>query len=144
MDEARTRGRVACRRLAVSFRQILGCVHTGTTSIIPSPSSRLRVSPPLSAGSDRLSLKWFVFDLTTTATPSSGADEGTPFPSESTRAASGHHSLRSGRKEGKTCGGIACPPRVYAFAKRSVGLAMIVGVLSAVGAAHRGLFNGCV
>ena len=32
----------------------------------------------------------------------------------------------------------------YAFAKRSVGLAMIVGVLSAVGAAHRGLFNGCV
>lgn len=52
--------------------------------------------------SDRFRLKWFVFDLTTTATPSSGADEGTPFPSEHTRERHrGHHSLRSGRKEGR-------------------------------------------
>lgn len=87
MDEARTRGRVACRRLAVSFRQILGlCTHFPNPSLPPSlpPCSYpLLVCTSLRpfARSDRFSLKWFVFDLTTTATSSSGADEGTPFPS---------------------------------------------------------------
>ncbi|KYN39936.1 hypothetical protein ALC56_05704 [Trachymyrmex septentrionalis] len=47
----------------------------------------------------------------------SGADEGTPFPSVPTRASSGHHSLRLERKEGKTCGGIACSPRALRVRK---------------------------
>ncbi|EGI57663.1 hypothetical protein G5I_14188 [Acromyrmex echinatior] len=82
---------------------------------------------------------------TSRATPSSGADEGTPFPSVPTRATSGHHSLRLERKEGKTCGGIACSPRALRVRKTLGGFGddhrCVVG---GGGGASRPLFNGCV
>lgn len=84
---ARTRNReteAACRRFAApraSFRQILGYVHTGRAlPSLPPSLHQLSIRPPTPSRptpSDPDRLKWFVFDLTTTAAAVHG---GTLFP----------------------------------------------------------------
>lgn len=86
---ARTRNGAACRRFAApraSFRQILGYVHTESTFSSLRCSIQPTLTPPCypAPRSDRL--KWFVFDLTTTAVAAAAAaavafaDGGTLFP----------------------------------------------------------------
>lgn len=108
---ARTRNReteAACRRFAApraSFRQILGYVHTGRAlPSLPPSLHQLSIRPPTPSRptpSDPDRLKWFVFDLTTTAAAVHG---GTLFPP---------HTLPSFSVSRRMCGGVAPLPARY-------------------------------
>lgn len=108
---ARTRNReteAACRRFAApraSFRQILGYVHTGRAlPSLPPSLHQLSIRPPTPSRptpSDPDRLKWFVFDLTTTAAAVHG---GTLFPPRT---------LPSFSVSRRMCGGVAPLPARY-------------------------------
>lgn len=108
---ARTRNReteAACRRFAApraSFRQILGYVHTGRAlPSLPPSLHQLSIRPPTPSRptlSDPDRLKWFVFDLTTTAAAVQG---GTLFPPRT---------LPSFSVSRRMCGGVAPLPARY-------------------------------
>lgn len=118
---ARTRNReteAACRRFAApraSFRQILGYVHTGRAlPSLPPSLHQLSIRPPTPSRptpSDPDRLKWFVFDLTTTAAAVHG---GTLFPPRT---------LPSFSVSRRMCGGVAPLPAryvcIYIFVCRS-------------------------
>lgn len=127
---ARTRNReteAACRRFAApraSFRQILGYVHTGRAlPSLPPSLHQLSIRPPTPSRptpSDPDRLKWFVFDLTTTAAAVHG---GTLFPPRT---------LPSFSVSRRMCGGVAPLPAryvcIYIYIRLSIILARSLGV----------------